>query len=63
MPVILLNASLLVILLPNSFVKHSTTGAMASYFRGASFNKPSKDVFRNQSDIYDGTFAKIVKRF
>ena len=36
---------------------------MASFSRGASCTKPSKDVFRTQTYIQDEAFAKIVYSF
>ena len=60
MSVVLLTANLLVIVLPTSSFKQSTTGAMASSYRGESCTKPSKGVFRTQSKIQDGPFVKIV---
>ena len=36
---------------------------MASSSRGASYTKSSKGVFRTQSYIQDGAFAKIVNSF
>ena len=36
---------------------------MASFFRGTSCTKLSKDIFRTQSYIQDGPFVKIVGGF
>ena len=41
-------------------MKHSTTGTMARSSRGATCTKPSKGVFRTQSFIQNGAFAKIA---